>query len=222
MGLVPSRRITWVAASLLPLLGCTVALENPPAYDAERDLCAAKRQGEWERRLASCREKYETDAGCGGLISFTGQLEGEPLTVDSELGASEFSDRLTADATELREDVKLQGRSPYFVFTFEWRGLGGDLSSEDGARTLSFGAGVGRQESLDDELVRGALRMTVGGETKAFAPRGGSLVIERQTPDEQVATFETNFGGSDDLTGCFHAFAVKHSIVRDVVADAGP
>ncbi|HMJ14871.1 MAG TPA: hypothetical protein VK524_25840 [Polyangiaceae bacterium] len=221
MASLPSQRIAWLAASLLALLGCTVAVENPPAYDAERDLCAAKRKGEWERRLASCRDEYEADASCGGLISFTGQLEGEPLTVDSELGASEFSDRVNAEGAELREDVKLQGRSPYFVFTFEWRGLGADLSSENGPRTLSFGAGVGGQESLEDELVRGALRMTVGGETRAFAPRGGSLVIERQTQGEQVATFETNFGGSDDLTGCFHAFAVKHSIVRDVAADAG-
>jgi len=222
MASASSGTLGFVTASMLTLLGCNVAIENPPAYDAERDLCAAKGAKEWDALLESCREEFEADGGCAGLISFTGQLENEALTVDSELGINEFFDRVTVDGVEIRQQIKLHGRSPYFVFAFEFRGLGGELSDEDQQRSLSFGSGTGDFESLDDELVRGALRMTVGGETKAFAPRRGNLTIAHQAQDEQSATFEADFGtAGDHLTGCFHAFAPKRIITRDTAADAG-
>jgi hypothetical protein len=208
---------------MLALVGCAVAVENPPAYDAERYLCAAERSSEWDDRLERCREDFESDRGCGGLISFEGRLQNEALTVDSELGANEFNDRLTVEGVEVREQVKLHGRSPYFVFAFELRGIGGELSDDGEQRSLSFGSGDARFEPLDDDVVRGALRMTVGGETKAFAPRGGSLTIERQEHYEQVGSFTADFATEGDrLSGCFHAFAVKHVLARDTAADAGP
>jgi hypothetical protein len=223
MGIASSTKLGHVAAGALALLGCAVAVENPPAYDAERNLCTAERSSEWDDLLESCREEFESDRGCGGLISFEGRIQNEALTVDSELGANEFYDRITVDGLELREQLKLQGRSPYFVFTFELRGIGGELSDDGEQRSLSFGSGDGRFEPLDDDVVRGALRMTVGGETKAFAPRRGSLSIERQEHDEQVGSFTADFAtAGDHLTGCFHAFAVKHILVRDTAADAGP
>jgi hypothetical protein len=223
MASASSGKIGCVAAATIALLGCAVAVENPPAYDAERNLCTPKRSKEWNAMVDSCRERFEDDAGCGGLISFTGQLENEALTVDSELGANEFNDRVGSDGVEVRQQVKLHGRSPYFAFAFELRGVGGELSDENEARSLSFGNSDGRFEPLDDEVVRGAFRMTVGGETKAFAPRSGKVTIERQARYEQVATFEADFAtAGDHVTGCFHAFAVKHILSRDTTQDAGP
>jgi hypothetical protein len=223
MASASSRTLGCIAATFA-LFGCAVAVENPPAYDAERNLCTAKRSKEWNAMVDSCRERFEDDAGCGGLISFTGQLENEALTVDSELGANEFYDHIGLDGVELRQQLKLYGRSPYFAFAFELRGLGGELSDEGGqARSLSFGSSDGRFEPLDDDMVRGAFRMTVGGETKAFAPRSGKITIESQAHYEQVATFEADFATAGDrVTGCFHAFAVKHILSRDTAQDAGP
>jgi hypothetical protein len=209
-------RLLRVAVSMIGLLGCTTPVENPPAYDGERDLCASELDDEWRRLVENCRARREDGDMCGGLISFTGQLEGQTLTVDSELGATEFDDVLIADGSKLRNDVKLQGRSPYFVFTFEWRGLGGAVTGEAQERSLSFGSGAGGTAVLDDDKVRGALRMSVGGETKAFAPRSGELTIELQTEEEQVASFETEFGSAgDQLVGCVHAFATTHRLARD-------
>lgn len=201
------------------LVACAVPVENPPAYDSEQDLCTAKHAEALRSRVERCRDDFARDKSCGGVISFAGQLEGEQITVDSELGATEFADRIDTDGSEMRVDVKLYGRSPYFAFAFEWRGLGGDLMGETIERELRFGSVL---ESVDDEVVRGALRMTVGGESKAFAPRTGTFTVERQTLDEEIAAFRADFGSAgDSLKGCFHAFPVRREIERkqDLNAD---
>jgi hypothetical protein len=199
-------------AGAFMLVACALPVENPPAYDAELNLCAADQADAWRSRVERCRDAYERDKSCGGVMSFAGRLEGEQITVDSELHATEFSDQINADGSELRVDVKLYGRSPYFAFSFEWRGVGGDLAGETIERRLRFDSAL---ESLDDEVVRGALRMTVGGASKAFAPRAGTLTVVRQTLGEEIATFRADFGSAgDSLKGCFHAFPVKREIDR--------
>jgi hypothetical protein len=206
-------------AAVLAFTGCSAAVENPPAYSSERNLCAAKHASAWDAKIARCRAAYDRDKSCGGLMSFAGRLEGEQITVSSELGATEFADRIDADGSTVRVEVKLYGRSPYFAFDFEWRGLGGAVTDEDTERELRFESAL---ESTDDDIVRGALRLSVAGESRAFAPRAGTLKVTRQAAEEQVATFDVAIGGSGDhLSGCFDAFVVRRTFDRKGAMDAG-
>lgn len=197
------------------LAGCAVPVENSAAYDSERFLCAAEHSGEWQAEVDRCRAGYELDKSCGGVISFSGRLEGELLTVDAALGANEFLDLVNADGSEVRQDIKLYGRSPYFLFVLRWKELGGDLLGGAEERSLSIGGSSGPIAGLDDDVAVASLRLTVGGDSRSFLSHAGDLTIERQAPDEQAATFSADFGTTGDhLDGCFHAFAVEHKFTR--------
>ncbi len=200
---------------------CATAVENPPVYDSERFLCAEASSDAWRDAVADCREAFDRDKSCGGVVSFKGQLEGEPLTVDAEISNSEFID-LHVDGAELRQEIKLSANSPYFRFVLSWLDMGGDLVGGADGSELRFGTTTDADSVLEDDLVRASIRMTVGGESRAFAPRRGELLSERQRLHEQVATFTAELGDSGDyLEGCFHAFAIDHRITREVSSDVG-
>jgi hypothetical protein len=202
----------------LALVSCALPVETPQPYATEQNLCAAEQAEEWQAQVARCRQQFDLAKSCGGVISFSGSLEGEDVTVDSELSGTEFADLSKADASKVRVDINLYGRSPYFGFNFIWRAVGGKISGERLERTLRLEPAF---DSLDDEFVRGAFRVNVGGESKAFAARTGMLVITRQHRDEEVATFQATFGtAGDELSGCFHAFGVQRKLTREAVPDA--
>jgi hypothetical protein len=216
----PRRRLTACACLSLLALGCSVSVENPPAFEAERFLCAAEYADQWQAELDDCREAYEDDQSCGGLISFSGTLEGKDVTVDSRITGNEFIDRVMIEGGEIREQIALYGKSPYFHFSFQWRELGGDLLGGADDRELGFGGSPDPLDVLGDDLARSSLRMTVGADSRAFAFRSGSLSIELQRPEEQSATFDAELAAGDSLSGCFHAFPLTHRISRESVSDA--
>jgi hypothetical protein len=202
-------------------LGCSVAVENPPAFEAERFLCLAEHADEWQAEVDRCREAFERDASCGGVISFSGRIEGKDVAVDTRITGNEFIDWQKADGVQVRQQIMLYGRSPYFYFSFQWRELGGDLIGGADGRELGVGTSTQPDEVLDDDLVRPSLRMTVGAESRAFAFRDGSLSIERQALEEESATFDAELADEgDSLSGCFLAFALTRRISRESTPDA--
>lgn len=213
-------RLAGCACLFAFVLGCSVAVENPPAYETERFLCTGEHADAWQAELDRCREAFETDESCGGVISFRGRIEGKDVTVDSRITGNEFIDWLPADGVHLRDHVMLYGSSPYFHFSFQWRELGGDLLGGAEGRELGFGAASEPFGMLEDDLARSSLRMTVGADSRSFPFRGGSLSIERQRTHEEAATFEAEFAAGDSLSGCFHAFPLKRRIIRESVSDA--
>lgn len=208
----------FAVAGAFALVSCALPVDSPQAYATEQNLCAAEQAEEWRAQVERCRQKYQLTKSCGGVISFSGRLEGEAVTVDSALSGTQFADLIESDGSELRVDIDLHGRSPYFAFNFTWRAVGGNVDGEAIERALRFDPVL---ESLNDENVRGAFRVIVGGESKAFAARTGMLLISRQTRDEEVATFQAAFGTAGDrLTGCFHAFGIQRTLTRAEVLDA--
>jgi hypothetical protein len=98
--------------------------------------------------------------------------------------------------------------------------MGGDLTGGADGRTLQFGVPRGDEGVLEDDRVRVSIRMTVGGESKAFRPQSGEITSERQRLDEHAATFNADFGDSGDyLAGCFHAFPLEHTFTQEISSD---
>jgi hypothetical protein len=205
---------------LVAIAGCAMPVENPSVYDAQRFLCAEEHDGALRDAIEDCRNDFERDESCAGVLSFAGELEGEPITVESRLLSSEFIDqRLDGEGSEIRQELKLSGRSPYFHFTLSWLDLGGDLTGGADERTLRFGAAPDPDEAFQDDRVRASLRMTVGGESRAFTPREGELTTERQRLDEHSAEFSADFAPGEYLEGCFHAFASEHKFTTEASSD---
>jgi hypothetical protein len=194
----------------LTLLACSEAVENPAAYDAEVYLCDAAHADVYESRIADCIASNENGAGCGGIASFRGRIEGLRVTVDSELSRAEFSDVNADDGTRRRDDMKLFGRSPYFQFQFQWKEIGGDLLGGGDDRTLEFGAPREAALALYDDRIRPSLRLSVGGESRDFSLGSGTLTIDRQTATEEIGSFEARINADGDrLEGCFYALAPR-------------
>jgi hypothetical protein len=216
---VPRRPLA--IACLVAVAGCAMPVENPSVYEAQRFLCAEEHAGALQDAIEDCRDDFERDESCAGVLSFTGQLEGEPITVESRLASSEVLDlRSDGEGSEIREELKLSGSSPYFHFTISWLDIGGDLTGGADDRTLQYGAARDRGEALQDDRVSVSLRMTVGGESRAFTPRQGELITELQRLDEHAAAFSADFAADDHLDGCFHAFANEHKFTTEASSDA--
>jgi hypothetical protein len=104
------------AAMALILTGCASPLDAPSIYDSETFLCAPDQADRFRVELERCRNEYDRDGSCGGLVSFTGRLYDQPLVVDSRFDVSRFEDLLRPDGVRIRDQVKLSGISPYFRF----------------------------------------------------------------------------------------------------------
>lgn len=215
-------RRTLGALVALALAGCAMPVENEPVYASQRFLCADELSDELRDEIEDCRDAFERDGSCAGIMSFTGQLEGEAITVESVLESSEFLDlRAEGEGSELRQELKLSGSSPYFSFILSWLDIGGALDGDGDDRTLQYGARGSGMTTLEDDFVRAALRMTVGGESRAFTPREGEITSQLQRLDEHAAVFSADFGASGDyLDGCFHAFPTAHKFTTEVTSDA--
>ena len=134
------RLACWLCvATALFLEGCSSALDAPSVYESELFLCAPDQAERWRVELERCRNEYERDRSCGGLVSFTGRLYRQPLVVDSRFDVSRFEDILRTDGVRIRNDVKLSGISPYFRFRVRLWEVGGDMSGSE--RTLDVIAG---------------------------------------------------------------------------------
>ena len=109
-----STSVVHFTAPLLLALGCVEPLEAPSAYASESFLCGAERAAEWNAFVADCNERHRIDGSCPGVVSFRGDLEGEPFVASSRVFVASISYNL-ADPTVVRE-ISCDGYSPYFKF----------------------------------------------------------------------------------------------------------
>lgn len=188
--------------------GCSEAVDNPAAFESELYLCDPGLAADYAARVEDCVAANSAGGRCGGVMSFRGQIEGLPVKVDCDLAPTEFSDVDADDGTRRRDDMKLFGRSPYFQFQYQWKEVGGDLEGGGGDRVLQFGAPQDEELALYDDRVRPSLRLSVGGDSRDFSLRSGTMRIDTQSPTEEVGSFDTVINPQGDwLEGCFHAVA---------------
>jgi hypothetical protein len=213
--------LAFVAACAFGSAACAAPVENEPAYASERFLCGAPNAELWQDAVERCRVRYERDASCAGMISFEGTLEDQPVTLDAEVGRSQFVDAPSPAGPTLRSNVKIYGRTPYFQFTLQLKEIGGEVGG--GPRTLQIGGAPQPDELLTDSIVRPSFRMSVGGDSKDLAGQSGELEVERQTEDEEAGAFSMQFRTPGArIDGCFHVFTEERTFETASVREVGP
>lgn len=188
-------------------VGCIEPFETPAEYDSQRFLCSEANEEAYAQAVAGCAN----DAGCGGIVSFQGKLEGVPVTVESTQTSTVFR-RVSVTATdEVQLDrVDTYGASPYFEFGLQIESVGG--SADDviaDAREMTVDSRATRlSDHRTDNLVTFDMRLNAGGESVTlFGLTGGSLLISKQSPEEMSGAFVTSFGkAADRVEGCFTIF----------------
>jgi hypothetical protein len=197
-------------------VGCSSGVENPSAFSEERFLCAPELSADWQEGLERCRAAFELDRGCTGAVSFAGELQGNAVVVDGMVGSrdTEFNDRVVADGTWRREQVKFDVTSPYFLAGIKFTSVGGFELETDASRELDIGR-VPAQDptlSLDDALAHGALSLAASGQSVESPARAGTLLITSQSAVEQSGSFSLEL---DDgaIEGCFYMFTTARLLI---------
>ena len=200
----------WLCVALALLVGgCSSALDAPSVYESEVYLCAPDQADRWRVELQHCRDEYEGGGSCGGLVSFTGRLYGQPLTIDSRFDVARFEDVLR-DGVRIRNEMKVSGIGPYFRFRVRLWEVGGDMS--EGERSLQVIAGqTPGGEPLSDGFVRASVRLSASGQSVESSAVAGDVSLSLQVVNEQAGTFHFEFG-QDAIDGCFHAFLTEYSL----------
>lgn len=214
-----SHRARAVRVGLLcALLGSASCGPLPlqPAYDTQRDICADPDL--FAELIEACRSRWQADGSCGGVIGFTGELQGVPVIVESELLITRFAqvERLEDGAIE-RGDMSLTARSPYFEYTLSLKDIGGALLGAESGQSLA----VGPSASYDDDTVEVALRLATGAESEDIAASSGQLLTEVQGQDEHVASFVLEFDADSAIEGCFHALATETTVGLEELEEQG-
>ena len=63
-------------------VGCIDPLDTPTAYASQRALCEDAYSAELQAEVEACREERASGGTCGGVLSFAGRLQGQPVTVE--------------------------------------------------------------------------------------------------------------------------------------------
>jgi hypothetical protein len=63
--------------------GCSDALEAPSAYESQRFLCTPENHLALQQELELCRTANQSGPVCGGVVSFRGTLQNQPVLVES-------------------------------------------------------------------------------------------------------------------------------------------
>jgi hypothetical protein len=212
---IPSRLHRFCLALTALLAGCSSGVDNPSAYETEQFLCAPEHADRWQADLERCRSDFVHDRSCGGISSFRGRLQGQPVTVDARLDTSAFEDLREADGARRRNELKLNGVAPYFGFRFHFREVGGEVpgAEERPLQLLSGARPAGAPEPLLDDFVRLSLRLSASSQSVATSATGGTMSVTLQRDAEEAAVFQLEFEG-DVVDGCFHAFATEYNLIR--------
>ncbi|MBW2254248.1 MAG: hypothetical protein JRI25_06570 [Deltaproteobacteria bacterium] len=194
-------------AALALTVGCLQPFETPSAYEDQRYLCANDSVDALWEEVDNCGALPT----CGGVASFTGTLEGQPVTVESHLDASAV--RLVAQGeARMLDGVDLGGNGPYFRFVFAFESIGGDWDvAADTPRTLGYTGAAGSLEShLDDTWVEAFLQLSAAGDSKDLAGTDGELVVEEQAPTYVHLSFSGVYGQQEDhIEGCIHVLPLE-------------
>lgn len=194
-------------AGALLLAGCDGGVDLVPLYAQEVYLCTEAMAPELEARVQDCRARFLEDGSCAGVISFTGRIEDEDVTVDTELERTEADYAVFPDASAALDTLSLYGYSPYFEFRIVINMIGGAPEYTGPARTLALGGPTDLEEGWSTDLfTRVALRVAAPPDSQDYALSRGEVTITLQDEDEHAGTFTLERGTSESITGCFHSF----------------
>lgn len=201
--------------SLALLSGCLGSFKTPSAYHEQRFLCDAEHAADLQALTDSC----VVESRCAGAFSMKGTMQGEPLTVESQLSGAAFGVVQPAgDPTQTLDRVNLTGTSPYFQFIFHMKSVGGLVTpaGEATTRTLTFNGGASRlANSLADTQVDVGQFLEVGGASadQGAVTNSGTVVISYLSSTELRGTFHGAFGQSTDVVdGCFDVLPTETTI----------
>jgi hypothetical protein len=65
------------------LQACGEPVEASSVYESQRFLCSDELASEWAEEVESCRLAFQADRSCGGVVSFEGTLQDQPISVES-------------------------------------------------------------------------------------------------------------------------------------------
>jgi hypothetical protein len=199
-------RVTMI---LLPVTGgaCIAGFDTPRADATIERLCDAENALQWEGRVEECMERRAQDQVCGGVIAFSGRLDGEAVTVVSDAQDPVFAFETANNGVVQLDDVAFEGGGPYFDFTLEFGNVGGIFAQD---RVLGIdAASEASGDVLDDELASLGLRVVVPGSSVTIPALtdSGELRFDFQGIMELRGSFAAAFGtASDELAGCFQVF----------------
>ena len=202
-----SLGITW-------LTGCADPLDGPSAYETQRFLCTEERQSEWLDLVEECESQRAFDGSCGGVVSFTGVLQGQPYTVESLLKSSDVTDVRTPENDLIRSSLTMIGASPYFNFRLTFTGLGGALSEAgfpEAPRTLA----LVRNDTaaiVSNEQVQFELRLNTRGASLELRSGSGEAIVREQTGEREHVRVSAELDQGGTLDGCFLALVTSRSI----------
>lgn len=201
-------RNMWLLHGVAVFTAACGPLDAPPAYEEEQFLC----ESGLEAALEPCRTDWLTNAGCAGVLSMRGEVQGLPVAVDSRLLSARVENGQQLPYPELlRTELKLIGRSPYYEFVFSQNSLGGEVSSEPVDDVLQVRLD---SDSLLDDVGEVAVSFGAGLQAEDFKVEDGTLRDTFRTDREHRASFHLVFqGGAGELEGCFHALAT--TVLRD-------
>lgn len=183
-------RLAFLAALLF---GCSDPLDAPSGYQDQAFLCAADAQAAREDKTRACN----ADAACSGWVSFSGTLQGQPVTVSSDLGSVRLDAVKAPGVGLVREALTVHAESPYFALRWVFSALPPlEATSEVLALPISI--------SAVDGSVHSALRLEGGGTSVEFSGRDGQLLTS-WTAQEQSGDAHVNLGSGNVIDGCFFA-----------------
>jgi hypothetical protein len=207
-----TRAASFLAAAVaslgLFLVACTERFEARSEYTKQRVLCGPASAAEWSAAVAECRQAFERDRSCLGLIGFRGELQGQAVAVQTRVERlAMIEGESDSDGVPIFAGFTAEGKSPYFAFALEAKQVGGTIDAPGGERRRY----VLKDETRNaDKYVDGfaelALRMTAGGESKNLRARNGEMAFENPYMDGIVGTFYGAFSTEGNLDGCFAFF----------------
>ena len=205
--MVDSRRLSFTFLALLSptVSGCIDGFDASNAYDDQEFLCGEENAEEWDRRVMDCAERADT---CGGVLSFEGTLESQPVTIDTDLVRSTFKYVQAAVNEVLHlEAVDVVGATPYFTLSFKLESIGNPPPQQQAERVLVIDQAARSKESpLLDKIASVAVRLTAGGDSVSLGGRtdSGEVILTTQNFITLVGEFHGEFGAEgNEVTGCF-------------------
>jgi hypothetical protein len=183
-------------AWLAGVCGCIPSLSAPSAYDDQVWVCDDP--AAYDALVADC----DQDAGCAGIASLEGTIEGSPFVVTAAL----FHTILRAtDDTGTLTRLDAFGTGPYFDFALIAKSLGGGLEGAV-SRDLAYSYDAeDLPDALGDDRVQVDLRVGIPLRTTDLAahPDSGTWTVHSQTEDRITLSFDGRFGAEDDeVRGC--------------------
>lgn len=196
----------WIVGVGLCGGGCTSGFDTESGFAQEDYLCDAESAAEWQAAVDTCRDAFEDDQSCLGVISFRGQLQGVDVVMDAELEATNFQNLIRTSFTLTRVQVALVGFAPYFGFELTIDSIGGPIP-DDTSWPLMVGATPDDALRYDDSFAHAAMRLSAGSDSSDLNFVSGTVDVELQTVNTIAGRFSlVGFREGNTIEGCFHAF----------------